>query len=499
MFVCVGNLWFLDILDKLGVIIHFPQLPFMDGYVLNPRWLTYGVYTLMYGKRARLSTQDVIQILSQEKVIDEAGNVLDYPPAKCGLIMDAMREFKLCYSLPDKADTLIIPALLPANQPALVFDKTSALTSEFDFAVFLPRHIMPELIVKRHQEIEAEIVWQAGVVLAHRSLQARALLMVDYHARKLQVWVTGQQARDYLTLLRDEIETILQRIDIDCKEWITLPDAALLNVAQPGRSVLEKAPYSQLLAYSSRGAPEFISETGRVYDVAKVLQIFSPNADRTAELRASEATSAGNKHITINNSGTMGNITNADTILGSFNPSSSFAAAATAPTASPPRTVKIFLASSNELTADRDNFELYFRQQNDHFLEQGVYLKIVRWESLFNAMAVTRKHDEYNAALKDCDIFLSLFATKTDEYTEDEFNVAHAKFKATGRPYIFTFFKDADISTGTVNRADLQTLWAFQDRLKKLGHFHTGYKGAEHLKLQFTDQLKLLLVPNKLR
>ena len=35
------------------------------------------------------------------------------------------------------------------------------------------------------------------------------------------------------------------------------------------------------------------------------------------------------------------------------------------------RTVRIFLASSEELKDDRDAFELYFRQQNDRFRQQG--------------------------------------------------------------------------------------------------------------------------------
>ncbi len=39
----------------------------------------------------------------------------------------------------------------------------------------------------------------------------------------------------------------------------------------------------------------------------------------------------------------------------------------------PPRTIKIFIASSSELRQDRDDFELYFRQQNDAFRKKGVY------------------------------------------------------------------------------------------------------------------------------
>ena len=175
-------------MDKLGVIIHFKQLPFVDGYVLNPRWLTYGVYTLMYEKKSHLTETDIINLLSKAKISDEAGNELHYSVRHCDLIMTAMREFKLCYSLPDQPKTLIIPALLSGNQPDISSYKANALAFELAFTAFLPRHIMSELIVTRHAEIVAingkQLVWQYGVVLQKDYTQA--LLLVDYHTRKLQ-------------------------------------------------------------------------------------------------------------------------------------------------------------------------------------------------------------------------------------------------------------------------------------------------------------------------
>jgi hypothetical protein len=47
-----------------------------------------------------------------------------------------------------------------------------------------------------------------------------------------------------------------------------------------------------------------------------------------------------------------------------------------APPAAAPRTIKVLLASSSELRADRDGFDLYFRQQNDYLRKQGIYLEI---------------------------------------------------------------------------------------------------------------------------
>ncbi|ACF11461.1 conserved hypothetical protein [Chlorobaculum parvum NCIB 8327] len=95
---------------------------------------------------------------------------------------------------------------------------------------------------------------------------------------------------------------------------------------------------------------------------------------------------------------------------------------------------------------DRDAFDLYFRQQNDRLRKVGLYLEIVRWENFLDAMSSTRMQNEYNEAIRNCDLFVSLFKTKTGKYTEEEFDVAHQTFKDTGKPLIYTWFKDAYVS-----------------------------------------------------
>ena len=87
------------------------------------------------------------------------------------------------------------------------------------------------------------------------------------------------------------------------------------------------------------------------------------------------------------------------------------------------------------------------------------------WEDFLDAVSQTRLQDEYNKAIRECDIFVMLFFTKVGQYTEEEFETAFGQFKATNKPFIFTYFKDAEISIGSVNKSDLMSLWAFQEKL----------------------------------
>lgn len=332
--------WLLDILDKLGTIIHFPTLPFIDGYVLNPRWLTYGVYTLMYAKQSHLSHKEIASLLCNQPVQDAAGNRFSYTPSQCRLIMDAMRQFKLCYSLPDAPDTLIIPALLEASQPDTAPYKTDALAFELEFATFLPRHIMPELIVQRHQEIHAQQVWQTGVVLkASRAskLVANALLQVDYQRRALQIWVQGRDAREYLVILRDEVQKILGRLTIEYDEYVILPasaripDGDLTRVPNFSDAKPERALYQQLLALARRGNDEYVSKADQVYSVSHALNMFviaksqeprvyqfltqnflgpvgHSHTNQQASQTATQETNVGNNNVSIEGSHLTGNV-----------------------------------------------------------------------------------------------------------------------------------------------------------------------------------------------
>lgn len=159
---------------------------------------------------------------------------------------------------------------------------------------------------------------------------------------------------------------------------------------------------------------------------------------------------------------------------------------------SPASTLEIFIASSDELREDRDALDLYLRQMNDSLTASGRYLRVVRWENALGAMSQTRTQDEYNNAVRSCDVFISLFFTKTGQFTREEFHVAHAHFLETGRPYIYTFFKNAAITTGTAQRADLTSLWNFQDELTNLGHFYSRYDNIDQLKRIIRDQLDKL-------
>jgi hypothetical protein len=160
--------------------------------------------------------------------------------------------------------------------------------------------------------------------------------------------------------------------------------------------------------------------------------------------------------------------------------------------------LKIFLASSSELKSDREQFEISVNRKNKSLINKGIFLDLVIWEDFLDALAPDGLQKEYNKAIRNCDLFVMLYFTKVGKYTAEEFETAIGAFKEGGRPLIFTYFKDAAVSTGSVRREDMQSLWAFQDKLHTLGHYQTVYVNTQDLLWKFDQQLDKLMEEGKI-
>lgn len=156
------------------------------------------------------------------------------------------------------------------------------------------------------------------------------------------------------------------------------------------------------------------------------------------------------------------------------------------------KTIKIFIASSSELKEDRDKFLMFISRENNRLSKEGVYLEIIQWENFKDAISDTRLQDEYNKAIRACEIALCLFFTKVGKYTAEEFDTAYQSFKANKKPAIYTYYKNAAINIGSITE-EINSLFEFKKKLASLGHFPTEYTNIDGLINHFNSQLAMIL------
>ncbi|MEM6379212.1 MAG: COR domain-containing protein, partial [Bacteroidota bacterium] len=70
--------------------------------------------------------------------------------------------------------------------------------------------------------------------------------------------------------------------------------------------------------------------------------------------------------------------------------------------------ITIFLASSEELKKEREQFEIFIHRQNQTLYKEGIFLQLQLWENHIDHMSKTRLQVEYNYVVKNSDIFVCL-------------------------------------------------------------------------------------------
>jgi hypothetical protein len=95
--------------------------------------------------------------------------------------------------------------------------------------------------------------------------------------------------------------------------------------------------------------------------------------------------------------------------------------------------ITLFLASSAELNAEREQFELEIYRKCKAWFDRGIFLHLDIWEDLSARMAVDGSQSEYNLKVQAADLFILLVYSKVGMYTGEEFEKAFGQFKANSK------------------------------------------------------------------
>ena len=155
------------------------------------------------------------------------------------------------------------------------------------------------------------------------------------------------------------------------------------------------------------------------------------------------------------------------------------------------RTIKIFLASSEELAEERIRFGDFIRQLDDMYEVRDYRIKLYKWEDFPSGDNGKPKQDEYNEKVSECDMFVGLFHTKAGPFTLEEYETAKRTQKSEGKPTLYIFCRE--LAEG---EKEDTSLTEFKARLlNDIRHYWNKYNNSDSLKLQFI--LQLMMVENR--
>lgn len=162
--------------------------------------------------------------------------------------------------------------------------------------------------------------------------------------------------------------------------------------------------------------------------------------------------------------------------------------------------LKIFIASSGELAKERETLKTFINAESDFYHDFGLYIKPVMWELESKKFAKGRKQEEYNNLLLKCDVAIFMFGTKVGTHTKEEFDVAiKSKRKNNSPQYIFTYFKESEITSGKLSKEDIMNLRAVFDLRKIIANTHKQvyefFNNVDDLQLKIGREINKIAVP----
>ena len=265
----------LRFLHDLGAVLHFadPDSPFPleETKILNPQWVTAGVYKLLNNSYL-MKQGGVLTLRILSKILPSSAG---YPRSARLFILGIMRKFELCFEFPDTSGRYLIPELLSPREPDLGLDEVDALRFEYHYDI-LPEGLIPRFIVRTHDYLTSSpTYWRSGVLLQIDS--NRVLVRGDTQEGKIFITVVGPRAgrRRALTAVRVAFGGIHNSIaGRGAEERVSLP-------GYPGDTV----SYPHLLRLEKEGEETFIAEAvNERFDVQELLESIESAAQRSQDI-----------------------------------------------------------------------------------------------------------------------------------------------------------------------------------------------------------------------
>ena len=429
-------------LHDIGVVLWYSKNEELKNWViLQPEWAMNAVYKIIddgeiQKRRGNILYNDFIRLWKDVSYEDK------HPTLK-----KMLEIFKIAFPKKHKQLEYIIPARLLSMPNSKKWpDIEPCLRLEYKYE-FMPRGMVNQVSAELSRYIVSDKeVWNNAVNFTLEDSEAYCQVEEDFYNRKIIIRAKGQDARGLCILVMDALKNITEGYK-GVKPEIYAP--CTCSTCKTGNKPTTFL-YDNLLKWSAKRNNATVTcnesnESLRIEELLRNVGLPNPETNRRKQTKN--------------------------------------------------KTIKIFLASSSELKDDREKFEIFINRENKQLNNEGVFLKLELWEDFIDAMSQTRLQDEYNNTAKNCDIFVSLFFTKVGKFTTEEFDSAFRKFKESGKPLVYTYFKDEQVNMSKIKEAEIQSKFAFEKKLKSLEHFPTLYKNIGDLKYEFKMQLDKVL-PN---
>jgi len=407
---------------------------------LNPEWATNAVY--------KVTDDEDIQAAFGTFEFDDLAAIwsdpAEFPPEKHVELVELMKSFELCFELP-QGGNYIIPELLRANQPNFEWDDADNLRFQYRYS-FIPAGVMTRFIVVIHDLIKKNLYWKDGVVLRWEQTEA---VVIKTGPRLVEMWVRGNDRKTLLGIVRRQMAHIHSPFsNLEVNEMVPCICTECAENDDPYFH-----PYKNLLKAREKGTRDI--QCQKSFEGVSIEKLLGGIEDRTPRTEKEHKVWAMRHQ---------------------------------------PRDIKIFLASSGELKAEREAIELFIGKENRRLRVDNTFLDLVIWEDLKQSFHGERIQDYFNEEMLKCDVVICLFFKKVGEFTKEEFELADENRKQGNKPrYLYVYFKSAPVDIGEIEPEELLKIKALKEEIEQKQQIYNQYTSIDNLTSQIKRQLEQII------
>ena len=440
-----------SVLHKIGDCLHYQKSELLNQLIiLKNEWATDAVYKILDDQIVAEKKCGFFDLADTKRVWSSDEHRHMRPQ-----LLELMKQFRLAYQLPGKEEYVTPPLLKPSRPEDFVWPDEDSLELYIEYE-FLPKALLTQFIVTRHADIAQErtLVWRHGVILEWPG-EAMAEVSKTKLERKDAFYIRtqGNNRKGMMTvILKTFRELHAEYKGIKYKEKVPCN----CEGCKTGKNKQHYFDFANLQLRLQRGRNAECDNSLTEVNVLKLLEnsfVFE-QFEENRVLRLKE--NVIRKHP------------------------------------AEIRILKLFLASSNELLAEREKIEQELNRKNNMLRKRGFHIELRIWEDRIHVGKSLRSQDDYNLEIQECNLFAMMFYSKVGKYTLEEFELAQSLFGDKGLPRICVFQKDVDIPRNQ-KRADSESRFAFIEQMSNIGHFPVLFQNADQLINQLEDAIDKLL------
>ncbi len=224
----------VDFLDKVGLVVYFSKIKIADFYVLDPNWVTSGLYRIITSKKAAeqkgiVRINDLDDILNDEKLKIGARYQL-FKPKPFNYTSKNERtylsEILIAYKLAFKKneDEIVLPSLLKGNPSDDVFksfEQGKILHFIYSY-IKIPTNMISQIIVRLSDD-KLLNYWRTGCHIEQNDCES---IIASYNNR-IEIKIKGEddiKRRNVMIYLTTIIEEINEDLPVPPVKMIPLPN-----------------------------------------------------------------------------------------------------------------------------------------------------------------------------------------------------------------------------------------------------------------------------------